>query len=81
MAQTQEEKRAKVKFATQADPEVLDQLRGMALQEGRQIQALVDEALREYIDRKSGNAPRDHVMNALRKSMEQYGELYKELAQ
>ena len=37
----------KVKFATQADPEVLTALRKIAGDEGRQLQALVDEALRE----------------------------------
>ena len=49
MQTTPEQK--KVKFATQADPEVLAALRKLAEAEGRQLQALVDEALREYIDR------------------------------
>jgi len=42
----------KVKFSTQADPAVLESLRKMAVTEGRQLQSLVDEALREYIERK-----------------------------
>lgn len=73
--------KSKVKFATQADPAVLESLRGMAVAEGRQIQALVDEALREYIERKRGNAPRKHVMQAFKASMAQYDSLYKELAE
>ncbi len=36
----------KVKFTTQADPEELAALRKIAGQEDRQLQALVDEALR-----------------------------------
>ena len=71
---------AKVKFATQADPVVLQTLKSIAASEGRQIQALVDEALRDYIERKTGNTPRRHVMDAFRNSMEQYDSLYRELA-
>jgi hypothetical protein len=70
----------KVKFATQADPEVLAALRKMAGQEGRQLQALVDEALREYIAQKQGNAPRRRVIQALHDSMSEYDALYRELA-
>lgn len=80
MQQVQMEKTAKVKFATQADPVVLETLKNIATSEGRQIQALVDEALREYIERKTGNAPRRHVMDSFRNSMARYGSLYKELA-
>ncbi len=80
MQQAQTEKAAKVKFATQADPVVLQTLKSIAASEGRQIQALVDEALRDYIERKTGNTPRRHVMDAFRNSMEQYDSLYRELA-
>ena len=80
MEQAQREKTAKVKFATQADPVVLQTLKSIAASEGRQIQALVDEALRDYIERKTGNAPRRHVLDALKHSMEQYDSLYRELA-
>ena len=70
----------KVKFATQADPEVLATLRKIAGNEGRQVQALVDEALREYIEQKLGNTPRRRVMEAMYDSMSQYDALYRELA-
>ena len=70
----------KVKFATQADPEVLAALRHIAGEEGRQLQALVDEALRDYIEQKRGNGPSRRVMQALYASMEQYDALYRELA-
>ena len=78
--QTNTERTSKVKFATQADPDVLENLRNIAASEGRQIQALVDEALREYIERKQSTSPRKHVMQALQGSMDKYGSLYKELA-
>ena len=80
MQQAQIEKTAKVKFATQADQDVLQTLKSISAREGRHIQALVDEALRDYIERKPGNTPRRHVMDAFRKSMEQYDSLYRELA-
>ncbi len=70
----------KVKFATQADPEVLATLRAIATQEGRHLQALVDEALRGYIEWKQGQSPRRRVMKALHDSFEQYDALYRELA-
>ena len=37
--------RAREKFATQVDTRLLAEIRGLASQEGRQIQALVEEAL------------------------------------
>lgn len=70
----------KVKFATQADPQILEILRGMAKVEGRQLQALVNDALQEYVIRKQNQTPRPHVMRALDESLLQYDELYKELA-
>ena len=73
-------KNKKVKFATQADPEVLATLRKIAGEEGRQLQALVDEALRGYIEQKQGTAPRKHVIQALQASMGQFDSLYRELS-
>jgi hypothetical protein len=70
----------KVKFATQANPEVLNTLRAMASHEGRHLQALVDEALRDYIERKQGQNQRRRVMEALGDSMAQYDALYRELS-
>ena len=70
----------KVKFATQADPELLAMLRKIAGEEGRQLQSLVDEALREYVERKQGKAPLRHVVQALHASMGQFDALYRELS-
>jgi hypothetical protein len=66
----------KVKFATRTDPWLLSALRDLAKTEGRQLQALVDEALREYVERKQGR----QVLKALDDSLLQYDELYGKLA-
>ena len=78
--QSLSEQPKKVKFATQADPAVLAALRQIAGEEGKQLQFLIDEALREYLDRKQGSAPRKHVLQALQASMAQYDGLYQALS-
>ena len=70
----------KVKFATQLAPDVLEALHRMSAAEGRQLQAILDEALREYIENKRAGSPRRHVLNALRASMAEYDSLYEALA-
>lgn len=68
------------KFATQVNSEILATLRALAEKEGRQIQALVDEALADLIEKRKNTRPRPRVMDAYRASHEKYGELYKKLA-
>ena len=70
----------KVKFATQLAPDVLESLRRMSADEGRHMQAILDEALREYIANRQAGKPRRHVLNALQASMAEYGSLYEALA-
>lgn len=72
---------ARVKFATQVDPKLLSAVRLLAQKEGRQIQALVDEALADLIQKRLNAQPRPHVMAAYLASHEKYGELYKKLAE
>ena len=79
MTQTAMEK-SKVKFATQISEDVLAMLRATAKQDGRQIQAVLDEALREYFDNRNRAKPRRHVLTALQVSMAEHDELYKALA-
>ena len=69
------------KFATQIDGALLAELRGLAKQEGRQIQALVEEAITELIEQRRQGSARTHVMSAYLKSHVRYGSLYKKLAQ
>jgi len=75
MSQTRE------KFATQVNSEVLSAVRELAEQEGRQIQALVDEALVDLIEKRKKAAPRAHVMGAYLASHQKYASLYKKLAE
>jgi hypothetical protein len=71
---------SKEKFATQVSPEILAELRALAHAEGRQLQALVDEALADLIQKRKNTRPRPHVMNAYAASHAIYAELYARLA-
>lgn len=68
------------KFASQADTELLAAMRSLAKQEGKQFQALLDEAMRDFLEKKTGNKPRAQVMQALAESVADFDALYKELA-
>ena len=75
MSQTRE------KFATQVNSEILAEVRMLARKEGRQLQALLDEALADLIEKRKQAKPRAHVMGAYLASHEKYGPLYKKLAE
>ena len=75
MSQTRE------KFATQVNSEILTAVRAIAQSEGRQLQALVDEALADLIEKRKHANPRAHVMGAYLASHDKYGPLYKKLAE
>jgi len=68
------------KFSSQAAPEVLSALRKIAESEGRPIQEILDEALREYIERKEKGEPRRQAMDAFTQSLSEFDQLYRELA-
>lgn len=68
------------KFSSQAAPEVLAALRQIAESQGRQFQAVLDEALRDYIDRHQKERPRRHVVASFASSLEEFDTLYRELA-
>ncbi len=73
---------ARQKFATQVDVELLSAVRELAQAEGRQIQAVVEEALREHLEaRRGGLSARQRVVEAYLKSTERYAGLYKKLAE
>lgn len=71
---------AKEKFATQVAPEVLAEVRALAQAEGRQLQALVEEALADLIEKRKKTKARPHVLNAYGTSHELYADLYRNLA-
>lgn len=69
------------KFSTQADPELINELKLIAKKEGKQFQSLVDEAFRDLIDKKKNAKPRKHVMDQFNQSLNKLDSLYEKLAQ
>ena len=69
------------KFATQVDPDLLSDLRELARSEGRQVQALVEEALADLVEKRRQGKPRTNVMAAYQASHAKFGTLYKKLAE
>jgi hypothetical protein len=69
------------KFATQVNSDILAALRRLAEKEGRQLQALVDEALADLLEKRKNGNLRTHVMSAYLRSHDKYAPLYKKLAE
>lgn len=68
------------KFSSQADPEVLKALQEIATQEGRQFQAVLGDAMREYLAQRRQQTPRRNVLEAFEQSLRDRDELYRSLA-
>ena len=62
----------------QAAPKVINALQQIAKTEGRQLEIVVNEALREYIEQKSNT--RSHILAAFSESVDEFDSLYRELA-
>ena len=60
----------KVKFSSQASPEVLSSIREIARGQGRHFQAVLQEAMEEYIANRNRETPRPEVMAHFRASVE-----------
>jgi hypothetical protein len=73
--------KAREKFTTQVNAEILAQIRRLAQAEGRQLQALVDEALADLIEKRRSGQARTHVMAAYHATHGRYASLYKKLAE
>ena len=71
---------ALAKFSTQLDPALIAGLKAAARSDGRHLQAVLDEAVREYLDRRRTDAPRRHVMLALAQSLAEFDRVYRELS-
>ncbi len=69
------------KFSSQADPDLLAALRGVARDEGRQFQAVLEDAIRGYLEGKANGKVRPEVMAHFRASVERNSRLYELLAQ
>jgi predicted transcriptional regulator len=68
------------KFSSQADPDVLEALQEIAVREGRQFQAVLGDAMREYLAQKRHETPRRNVIQAFQESLKARDELYRSLA-
>ncbi|ESQ80961.1 hypothetical protein [Asticcacaulis sp. YBE204] len=68
------------KFAAQMDSVLLADLRALAKTEGRQLQSLLEEAVGKLISERQ-TPPTISVKDALKMSMDQFGPLYKKLAE
>ena len=68
------------KFSSRASPDVLAELRELALAQGRQFQAVLDDAMREYLERQNKTRHRQHVMASFASSLEEFESLYSDLA-
>ncbi len=71
---------AREQFSSQAAPDVLATLRQIAESQGHQFQAVLDNALRDYIDRHQKERARRHVMASFAASLDEFDSLHRELA-
>lgn len=69
------------KFATQVNADILAAVRGLAQSEGRQIQALIDEALADLVEKRRQDRPRASVMALYQASHDKFAPLYQKLAE
>ena len=68
------------KFSSQADPKLLAKVREVAESEGRLFQSVIEEALHDFLEKRRNPKPRKEVTVALQASMNEFEELYKNLA-
>lgn len=68
------------KFSTQADEELLNKVKEIAEKEGKQFQLLVNEAFEDLIEKRQQSKPRKHIIAHFEKSLDDFDDLYKELA-
>jgi hypothetical protein len=69
------------KFSSQADPQLLAALREVAKREGRQFQAVLEDAMRTYIESRTQQKSRDSVMEHYQASVEKNRRLGQLLAE
>jgi len=70
----------KTEFSSQADADLLAEVRAIADDEGRPFQAVLQEALTEWVERKKGSAPRPEVVAHLKATISRNRDLYQHLA-
>ena len=70
----------RVKFSSQADPELLTAMRQIARNDGRHFQAVLEDAMSHYIESRVQQKVRPEVMAHHRASVERHRLLYELLA-
>ena len=68
------------KLSFNVQPELLGALNQLAASLGRQLQAILEDAFREYLEREQRDHPRQHVISEFASSLNELDELYKDLA-
>jgi predicted transcriptional regulator len=68
------------KFSSQANPEVLNSLHQIADAEGRKFHSVLDEAFRDYLNKKGISMNSRKAMTHFAQSLGEFEELYKKLA-
>lgn len=69
------------KFSSQASPELLAGMRAIARREGRPFQAVLEDAMRRYIEGSAQGKVRPEVMAHYRAGVERNRRLFESLAQ
>ena len=69
------------KFSSQASPELLSKMREIARSDGRHFQAVLEDAMQQYLDNRAQQKVRPEVMAHFRASLEKNRRLYELLAQ
>ena len=68
------------KFSSQADPDLLAAMRQLARNDGRHFQAVLEDAMSNYIESRAQQKVRPEVMAHYRASVERHRLLYELLA-
>ncbi len=68
------------KFSSQANPEILNTLRQIAEVEGKKFHAVLDEAFRDFLNKKGALTPERQVIASFAQRLHEFEDLYKELA-
>ena len=67
------------KFATQVEVGLLAEIRQIANRDGRQLQAVVEDAFRIYLEERKRTKPRAHVIAHYDGSHDRFASLYERL--
>ena len=67
-------------FSSQADEELLKEVRDIAKLEGKKLYSLINEALTDLVEKRKHGAPRKEVLTQLEASLSEYASVYEKLA-